>query len=270
MSRSTAESVTQTGHVRRRVFVTGSTTGLGRAAAQALIDNGHEVVVHARSTERARGLGDLGARAAGVVMGDLANASDVRRVADQANAYGTFDAVIHNAGIYVDRARQATEDGHARVLAVNVLAPYVLTALIDRPRRLIYLSSGMHHGGDSSLHDIDWISRRWNGVQAYRDSKLFVTTLAAAIARRWRDVHSNAVDPGWVPTRMGGAAASDDLAQGHVTQVWLAVSDDPEANVTGRYWYHQQTQTPARQVTDPTFQEAMLHELSRLTGFALS
>jgi NAD(P)-dependent dehydrogenase (short-subunit alcohol dehydrogenase family) len=255
--------------VRRRILVTGSTTGLGRTATQALLDGGHEVVVHARSTERARGLGDLGAPVSGVVIGDLANASDVRSVADQANAYGTFDAVIHNAGIYVDRTRQTTEDGHARVLAVNVLAPYMLTALIERPARLIYLSSGMHHDGDSSLRDIDWISRRWNGVQAYCDSKLFLTTLAAAIARRWRDVRSNAVDPGWVPTRMGGPGAPDDLIQGHVTQVWLAVSDDPEANVTGRYWYHRQTRTPAHPVTDPAFQEALLDELSRLTGLGL-
>jgi NAD(P)-dependent dehydrogenase (short-subunit alcohol dehydrogenase family) len=256
--------------VRRRILVTGSTTGLGRAAAQALLDDGHDVVLHARSAERALGLADFGARASGVVVGDLANAADVRSVADQANAYGHFDAVIHNAGIYVERSRIATEDGHARVLAVNVLAPYMLTALIDRPRRLIYVSSGMHHDGDSSLRDIDWISRQWNGLQAYCDSKLFLTTLAAAIARRWRDVRSSAVDPGWVPTRMGGPGAPDDLVQGHVTQVWLAVSDDPEANVTGRYWYHQQTHTPASAVNDPAFQAALLRELNRLTGLALS
>jgi NAD(P)-dependent dehydrogenase (short-subunit alcohol dehydrogenase family) len=256
--------------MRRRVLVTGSTTGLGRAAAQALLDDGHDVVLHARSAGRTVGLEDLGGRASGVVVGDLANASDVHSIAEQANAYGTFDAVIHNAGIYVDRTRIATEDSHARVLAVNVLAPYMLTALIERPARLIYLSSGMHHDGDSSLRDIDWVSRRWNGVQAYCDSKLFLTTLAVAIARRWSDVHSNAVDPGWVPTRMGGAGAPDDLVQGHVTQVGLAVSDDPEANVTGRYWYHQQTHTPASAVNDPAFQAALLRELNRLTGLALS
>jgi NAD(P)-dependent dehydrogenase (short-subunit alcohol dehydrogenase family) len=255
--------------MRRRVFVTGSTTGLGRAAAQALLDNDHDVVLHARSAERARGLGDFGARASGVVIGDLANAADVRNVADQANAYGQFDAVIHNAGIYVDRIRMATDDGHARVLAANVLAPYMLTAWIGRPARLVYLSSGMHHDGDRSLRDIDWIRRRWNGVQAYCDSKLFLTTLSALIGRRWGDVHSNAVDPGWVPTRMGGAGAPDDLVQGHVTQVWLAVSDDPEATVTGQYWHHQQTHAPAAAVNDPAFQEAMLDQLFELTGVAL-
>jgi NAD(P)-dependent dehydrogenase (short-subunit alcohol dehydrogenase family) len=256
--------------MRRRVFVTGSTTGLGRAAAQALLDDGHDVVLHARSADRALGLGDFGARASGVVIGDLANAADVRSVADQANAYGHFDAIIHNAGIYVDRTRIATDDGHARVLAVNVLATYMLTAWIVRPARLVYLSSGMHHDGDRSLRDIDWISRRWNGVQAYCDSKLFLTTLSALIGRRWQDVHSNAVDPGWVPTRMGGAGAPDDLVQGHVTQVWLAVSDDPEATVTGKYWHHQQTHAPASAVNDPAFQEALLDQLFELTGVALS
>jgi len=254
----------------RRVFVTGSTTGLGRAAAESLLANGHQVVVHARSAERAADIDDLARRASGVVIGDLSDASDVERIADQANAHGTFDAVIHNAGIYVDRARFETPQGHARVLAVNLLAPYVLTALMERTRRLIYLSSGMHRDGDPSLRDIDWLSRRWNGVQAYCDSKLFVTALSGAIGRRWRDVRSNAVDPGWVPTRMGGSAAPDDLEQGHVTQVWLAVTDDPQANVTGRYLHHQQLAAPARAANDPTFQDALLDELKRLTGVTLA
>ena len=117
---------------------------------------------------------------------------------------------------------------------------------------------------------IDWISRPWNVLQAYCESKLLLTTLAVAVARHWRDVHSNAVDPGWVPTRMGGAGAPDDLVQGHATQVRLAVSDDPDAKVTGQYWYHQQTHTPASAVNDPAFQGALLHELKRLTGLAIA
>jgi NAD(P)-dependent dehydrogenase (short-subunit alcohol dehydrogenase family) len=253
----------------RRVFVTGSTTGLGRAAAESLLDEGHQVVLHARSAARALEMGDVAHRASGVVIGDLANATEVRSVADQANTHGPFDAVIHNAGIYVERARLPTEDGHARVLATNVLAPYLLTAWVDRPSRLIYLSSGMHRQGDRSLRDIDWTARRWNGVQAYCDSKLFVTALASLVSRRWADVLSNAVDPGWVPTRMGGAGASDDLVQGHVTQVWLAVSDDPAATVTDQYWYHQQTFTPASAVRDPAFQDALVDQLVALTGVVL-
>src|SRR3954447_1753678 len=253
----------------RRIFVTGSTTGLGRAAAESLLDDGHEVVLHARSSQRAADLERLATRASGVVIGDLANATDVRNIADQANSHGDFDAVIHNAGIYIEPARNPTEEGHARVLAVNVLAPYMLTMLMERPARLIYLTSGMHRDGDSSLRDIDWVERRWNGVQAYCDSKLFITALSNALAGRWPDVRSNAVDPGWVPTRMGGAGAPDDLVQGHVTQVWLAVSDDPRAHLTGKYWHHQLAQTPARATTDPSFQDALLDELKRLTGVPL-
>jgi NAD(P)-dependent dehydrogenase (short-subunit alcohol dehydrogenase family) len=255
--------------MRRRVFVTGSTTGLGRAAAESIIEHGQDVVVHARTAERVNDLGPLATQALCVVIGDLADTADVRSIADQANGYGPFDAVIHNAGIYVERTRVATAEGHPRVLAVNVLASYMLTALVERPARLIYLTSGMHHDGRPSLDDLDWLARRWNGTQAYSDSKLLLTTFAAALARRWTDTYVNAVDPGWVPTRMGGPGATDDLVQGHTTQVWLATSEQPEATVTGHYWYHKQVQDPAPAVQDAAFQNALLDELVRLTGVAL-
>src|SRR4029450_10531229 len=122
-------------------------------------------------------------------------AVETRRVADQVNAIGPMDAVIHNAGISSTTGRAATQEGHPTILAVNTLAPYMLTALIERPRRLVYLSSGMHRGGGASLRDIDWLERRWNASQAYSDSKLYVTALAFAVARCWPDVLSHAVDP---------------------------------------------------------------------------
>jgi NAD(P)-dependent dehydrogenase (short-subunit alcohol dehydrogenase family) len=155
------------------------------------------------------------------------------------------------------------------VLAVNVLAPYLLTALIHRPTRLIYLSSGMHTGGGATLDDLDWRTRRWNGTQAYSDSKLYLTALALAVARRWRDVASNAVDPGWVPTRMGGPGAPDDLTLGHTTQVWLATSGDPAATSSGGYWYHQHTRPPATAATDIEVQEQLVERLAAITGCPL-
>jgi NAD(P)-dependent dehydrogenase (short-subunit alcohol dehydrogenase family) len=127
----------------------------------------------------------------------------------------------------------------------------------------------MHHGGHPSLDDLDWLTGPWNGTQAYSDSKLLLTAFAAALAQRWTDTDVYAVDPGWVPTQMGGPGATDDLKQGHTTQVWLAISDQPEADGTGLYWYHQQTQNPAPAVRDPAFQNALLSELARLTGLAL-
>src|ERR1043165_1884936 len=236
-----------------RIFITGSTDGLGRAAAQALIDKRHQVVLHARSPERAAALDELAPRSAGVVIGDLSSAADTLHVANQVNAIGRMDAVIHNAGAYSTNGRSPTPEGHPTITAVNALAPYVLTALMERPRRLVYLSSGMHRGGSASLRDIDWTERRWNSSQAYSDSKLYLTTLAFAVARRWPDVLSHAVDPGWVPTKMRGAGAPDDFEQGYLTQTWLAVSDDPAATVSGRYWHHHRPQRPAEEVQNLVF-----------------
>jgi NAD(P)-dependent dehydrogenase (short-subunit alcohol dehydrogenase family) len=252
-----------------RIFITGSTDGLGRAAARALINDGHRVLLHARSHERESDVADLASRSDGIVIGDLRSAVETRRVAEQVNATGHVDAVIHNAGIYLTAGRAPTAEGHASSLAVNTLAPYMLTALIERPQRLVYLSSGMHRGGAGSLRDIDWMERRWDGTRAYSESKLHVVALALAVARHWPEVLSNAVDPGWVPTKMGGPGAPDDLEMGHLTQTWLAVSDDPAAKVTGRYWHHRQTQTPAAEASDPQFQDRLMAQLEELTGVTL-
>jgi NAD(P)-dependent dehydrogenase (short-subunit alcohol dehydrogenase family) len=252
-----------------RIFITGSTDGLGRAAAGVLMGEGHEVVLHARTRERASALSALVPDAAGVVIGDLSSVAETRDLAGQVNDIGRMDAVIHNAGIYLEPSRSATADGHAKTLAVNTLAPYLLTALIDRPDRVIYLSSGLHHAGAGSLRDIDWTGQGWNAAQAYAESKLHVTALALALARAWPQVLSHAVDPGWVPTKMGGPAATDDLEQGHRTQTWLAVSNDAAATVNGGYWYHRQRQEPAPEARDPAFQDRLMDRLATLTGVAL-
>lgn len=252
-----------------RVFITGSVDGLGRLAAQSLMEDGHQVVLHARSPERANAMHDLPSRSAGIVIGDLASAADTRKIAEQVNAIGRMDAVIHNAGIYNERTRNATPEGHARILAVNTLAPYMLTALIARPPRLIYLSSGLHRGGGGPLRDIDWTERPWDASRAYSESKLYIAALAFALARHWPEVLSNVINPGWVPTKMGGAGATDDLAMGHQTQTWLAVSDDPAAKVSGRYWFHRQPQAPAPEVSDTAFQDQLVAKLAELTGVSL-
>jgi NAD(P)-dependent dehydrogenase (short-subunit alcohol dehydrogenase family) len=185
------------------------------------------------------------------------------------NAIGRMDAVIHNAGVYNQRDRGSTPEGHATILAVNTLAPYILTALIHRPARLVYLSSGLHRGGEGSLRDIDWTQRSWDTATAYAESKLQVVALAFALARRWPEVLSNAVDPGWVRTKMGGPGAPVDLATGQRTQAWLAVSDDPAARVSGRYWRHLREEEPAGEAMDPGFQDQLLARLGELTGVPL-
>ncbi|HEX3407390.1 MAG TPA: SDR family NAD(P)-dependent oxidoreductase [Caulobacteraceae bacterium] len=252
-----------------RIFITGSTDGLGAAAAQSLLDDGHQVVLHARSAERSAEIAGLAGRAAGVAIGDLSSAADVRQIADQVNAIGRMDAVIHNAGVYRRESRGATPEGHATTLAVNTLAPYLLTGLIERPDRLVYLSSGLHRGGEGSLADLDWTARRWDAAKAYAESKLHAVALAALIGRRWPGVFSNAVDPGWVRTKMGGPTAPVDLATGARTQVWLAASDAPDAHVTGGYWHDRRQQAPAAEALDPAFQDDLAARLAELTGLRL-
>jgi NAD(P)-dependent dehydrogenase (short-subunit alcohol dehydrogenase family) len=254
-----------------RVLITGSADGLGLMAARLLVDAGHDVTLHARNPQRAEVARAGVPSAEAVLIGDLSSIAETRDVAEQANALGRYDAVIHNAGVgNREPARIETVDGLSRVFAVNVLAPYLLTALIEPPSRLVYLSSGLHAGGDPDLGDLQWTHRRWNGFQAYSDSKLFDVLLAFAVARRWTEVRSNAVTPGWVATKMGGPGASDDLSLGPRTQAWLAVSDDPSALVTGELFYHQgviETHPAAR---DVAVQEALLATCQDLTGVALS
>jgi NAD(P)-dependent dehydrogenase (short-subunit alcohol dehydrogenase family) len=253
-----------------RIFITGSSDGLGLAAAQLLVEQGHSVVLHARSQQRADETQKKLPASESVVVGDLTSIAQTRHVAEQVNQLGTFDAVIHNAGIgYLEPMRILTEDGLSHVLAVNTIAPYILTTLINRPKRLVYMSSVLHQDGDPSLKDLTWADRPWVGRQAYSDTKLHDVLLAFAIARRWSSVLSNALEPGWVPTKMGGSSATDDLDQAHRTQVWLAASDDPAATVSGEYFYHMKRKDPLPATRDASLQDRLLDFCSRVTGVEL-
>jgi NAD(P)-dependent dehydrogenase (short-subunit alcohol dehydrogenase family) len=252
-----------------RVFITGSADGLGKMAAELLIEQGHEVVLHARSEARAEETKRNVPQAQAVVVGDLSSMAQTRSVAEQVNALGAFDAVIHNAAVgYKEPQRVETVDGLSHVFAVNTIAPYVLTALIQKPKRLIYLSSMLHQNGDPTLEDLTWQSRVWDGQQAYCDAKLHDVLLAFGIARRWPDILSNALEPGWVQTKMGGTEATDDLYQAHRTQVWLASSDDPEALVTGEYFYHLRRKGTLPAARDVAKQDQLLAICERLSGIA--
>jgi len=243
-----------------RVFITGTADGLGLATARSLVEQGHEVVGHADSPERA----DDNLRAvpgiAMVLVGDLSSQAEVEALAAQANSVGRFDAVIHSAGVGGDEPdRIRTAEGHSRVLAINVLAPYLLTAFMERPDRLVYLSSGVLEDGMASIDDPDWVDRGWDGAQAHADSQLYGATLAAAVARLWPEVLSNSVDPG----------AADDLEQRHLTQAWLAVGDDRAAQVSGRHFSHLQERELKAVVGSAAWQDALLGALGELTGVKL-
>jgi NAD(P)-dependent dehydrogenase (short-subunit alcohol dehydrogenase family) len=252
-----------------RVFISGSSTGLGLMAGELLINQGHQVVLHARNAARTNDAKRALPRAEAIVEGDLQTIAGAKEVAARVNDLGRFDAVIHNAAVGYREGHHLTADGFSHVFAINTLAAYILTALVERPHRLVYLSSGMHRHADANLDDILWRKRRWNGSTAYAESKLHDAILAFAVARRWPDVLANSLEPGWVPTNMGGAGAPDDLDQAHLTQVWLAASDEPEAKVTGRYFYHLGPLAPNPQANSAALQDRLIAICAELSGVPL-
>ena len=252
-----------------KILITGSADGLGKMAAQLLVAQGHDVILHARNPQRANDALAAAPGAKSAIHGDLSSITETKAVAASANELGPFDAIIHNAAIgSSERRRIATVDGLPAVFAVNSLAPYILTCLIEKPRRLVYLSSGLHRNGDASLKDLIWEQRTWNGFSAYSDSKLHDTILAFAVARKWKEVLSNSVDPGWVATKMGGPGAPDSLKDGSVTQAWLAVSEESTAKTTGHHFYHKRLRDFHPAAADPEVQEKLLAEFARISGIA--
>lgn len=236
-------------------------------AGQHLSKRGHSVTLHARNESRA---GDALAalpQAEGVIVGDIETIEGAVAVAHKANGMGRFDAVIHNAAVFSGGARM-TEDGLRSIFAVNVLAPFILTSLVTPPHRLVYLSSSMHLGVGVNLDDVQWERRGWAESPAYSESKLHVLLLAFAVARLWPGVNANGVDPGWVPTRMGGSNATDDLLQGCMTQVELAAPehDSPLAGATGEYFHHMRAHDPDPQSRDSALQDQLLTLCAKVSG----
>jgi len=253
-----------------KILITGSADGLGKAAAQLLVAQGHDVILHARSPQRAKEALTATPGARDAIPGDLGSIAETKAVATRANELGPFDAVIHNAGLgYQERKRITTIDGLPAIFAVNSLAPYILTCLITKPGRLVYLSSGLHRSGDGSLEDLTWERRAWSASGAYSDSKLHDVILAFAIARKWKAVYSNSVDPGWVATRMGGPGAPDSLTEGSTTQAWLAASQDPAALTTGHHFYHKHVRDSHPAAANPEVQEKFLAECAAISGVRL-
>lgn len=236
-----------------RIFITGSSTGLGALTAKSLLAQGHEVVLHARNAQRAEEALKYNPQASDVVIGDLEKNEEVKAIANQVNSLGSFDVIIHNAGVYNDNSEQT--------LAVNLIAPYMLTNLIKLPQRLIYVSSGMHIGSKIDVAKLDNLD--------YSASKLAILLLAKAVEQKHPEVIVNSVDPGWVPTRMGGPSATDSLKDGYQGQVWLASGNDEDTLTSGNYYYHSQLSKYDTRVDEIKMQNQLVDTLIKITGVKL-
>lgn len=251
-----------------RVFITGSSDGIGHAGAKLLADQGHKVYLHARNEQRAKQAQDAVPNAAGVVIGDLGSIDGTKKMADEANKYGPFDSIVHNAGLGPSNGDNKTPDGIASTFAVNSLGPYILTALMAKPKRLLYLSSGLHNGSSDSFDDITWTQRKWDAMQAYNDSKLHDIMLANAIARYWPDVQSCSMDPGWIKTKMGGGGAPGVVGTPAKAMADFAAGEgkSPAGQKTAVYFTPQGAQSPKKIAEEQGKQEELMGILRKLSG----
>lgn len=232
-----------------KIFITGSTEGLGLLTAKKLIKDGNEVVLHARNQKRLEDIKRELPNVKNIVVGDLSVRSDIENIAKQVNALGTFDTVIYNAGV------NSTDSN--LTFKVNDVAPYLLTALINTPKRIIYISSGMHKGASLNMENLAESTN-------YSSSKLQLLLLMKGVDRLLPQTTVTAVDPGWVPTRMGGTMATDDLTKGYTTQLWLATLEDP--SVSGKYFYHLNPDHYDARANDVQLQDEYLNRLAEMTN----
>jgi NAD(P)-dependent dehydrogenase (short-subunit alcohol dehydrogenase family) len=241
-----------------KIFITGSTDGLGLLAAKDLIKMGHDVYLHARNQARKQEVLKNNPDFKGVFIADLSDIQQTINIAKEVNEAGKFDAIIHNAGVYTASGKD--------IFFVNVLAPYILSCLIEKPQRLIYVSSDMHLGGHAKL---DIIKNSLDKI-TYSDSKLQVLMLCKAFARCWSNMYINGLHPGWVPTKMGGKGAPDNLEKGFETQVWLATSNDKEALVTGNYFFHKKQRRCHHDVDNILLQNQLIALCEEMSGVAFT
>ena len=167
-----------------KIFITGSADGLGQLAAKELVNEGHQVVLHARNADRGKYALQKVRGAADVLIADISSIDEMKTLAKKVNAFGKFDAIIHNAGAYKVPGNAVTQDNLPLLFAVNTVAPYILTCLIQKPKRLVYMSSGMHLYGDPNLENITFIRDTKNTRVSYSDTKLHDVILAMAVARK--------------------------------------------------------------------------------------
>ncbi|KAI0853907.1 putative short chain dehydrogenase [Daldinia vernicosa] len=258
-----------------RIFITGSSDrlGLGIRSARALIKRGHDVYLHARNSQRAQDARTACPGAKDVFVADLASVEGTKSLAKQLNQTGPWDAIAHNAAhprLAQGVTNPKNKDGIPVLFVVNTLAPYILTSLVNPPaKRYVFVSSGMHKGGDPSLLNIQQCN--------YSDSKLHNVLLSFWFARRLADrgVLSNAMSPGWVATRMGGSSAPDDIDAAVDTYVLLAEGSGVAEGETGKYWYQTQARSSSgtghetsylKELDDEDLQDQLIETLEKISG----
>lgn len=253
-----------------RFFITGSSDGLGSLTAKRLIAQGHQVVLHARNAERARDAAAACPGAEAVLVGDLSSIDQTKELAAEADKLGPYDSIIHNAGVFRGVDHLTGKSGLPMLFSVNTLAPYVLTCLMAPPKRLVFVSSSMHTGGQPNvgLPGDEGGNESLMG-SGYSDSKLHNVMFAKAFARRWPQVGCYSVDPGWVPTKMGGPSAPGRTEDGVDTFAMLVLGNGEEGWSRGGYFANSKERQSSAVSDDVQLQERLLAQLAEISGVAV-
>jgi NAD(P)-dependent dehydrogenase (short-subunit alcohol dehydrogenase family) len=234
----------------RTVLVTGSTDGIGRETALELAMMGANVLIHGRNEEKGqRAMEDIRHKSGNgqieLYIADLSSQRQVRKLAkDVMEKHDRLHVLINNAGVYMQE-RRLTEDGIEMTLAVNFLAPFLLTGLLQdllkrsAPSRIINVSSVAHMSAS-----VDWTNLQgengYDGYSAYALSKLALILFTYRLAEKLRGtgVTANCLHPGVINTKLlraGFGHGGSSVEEGASTPVYLASSPDVE-NVTGKYF----------------------------------
>ncbi|HEX7745317.1 MAG TPA: SDR family NAD(P)-dependent oxidoreductase [Micromonosporaceae bacterium] len=257
---------------RRRVVITGASSGIGRAAAVALARRGDEVILVGRDPARLTAAGQdvrrVGGTAPALYRADFAVLDDVRRLAEGLrSAYDRIDVLANNAGAIVLRPI-TTVDGFELTIQANHLAPFLLSHLLhDRVRRMVTTASDAHHRGALNPDDLSGQLRGYRPMRAYGTSKQANILFAAEAARRWPQLVSVSYHPGVVRTRffadnrlvaMGMRIAPflRTPERGADTLLWLAEHEAADL-INGGYYIDRRPRRPSPKAADPKLAERL-------------
>lgn len=263
------------------ILVTGATDGIGRETARELTRRGATVLVHGRDAGRAEDtvaeLRALGGAPPPAILADLSSLAAVRAMAGELAARGhKLDVLVHNAGVFM-KQRQRSVDGFEMSLAVNHLAPFLLTHLVlessvsQKLRRIVNVSSMAHNRGRIDLEDVQLLREPFNSYASYATSKLGNVLFTVELARRlaFRRVDVNALHPGVTSTKLLTEGfemdGNDSLADSAATSVYLALDPDIGGKTGG--YYVQRKPAPMHTVASDRELARRFYELSaEMTG----
>jgi NAD(P)-dependent dehydrogenase (short-subunit alcohol dehydrogenase family) len=278
----------------KTVLITGATSGIGYATARALAWRGARVAITGRDPERAdaaaRELQASCGKQVDVFIADLTSQAQVRRLADEVLAtLPSIDVLVNNVGGYW-HTRHLTTDGVERTLALNHLAPFLLTDLLldrltqSRHARVVTVASNAHAMGRIDFDDLQG-GRSYSGARAYNQSKLANVLFTRELARRLAGtgVTANALHPGVVSTSFGAEdparlqrwlvplarALMKSPAQGAATSVHLASAPELEA-VSGRYFVNSAARRSSKRSYDDAAAVRLWHASADLAGVAVA